>query len=89
MEKYYLMAINNKNAGSMNNLATYYMEQGDYPNMEKYYLMAIENDSPHAMYNFGYYYDKIKKDYPNLEKYYENQNMNNPLSDPNRNLLIW
>ncbi len=49
-EKYYLMAVENKDAGAMFNLALLYeSEFKDFKKAEKYYLMAIENDFKNNM----------------------------------------
>ena len=61
MVKYYLMAIDRGDPGSMFNLALYYDEKcNDYEQMTKYYLMAIENGDPSAMNNLVLHYKQHK-----------------------------
>ena len=78
-EKYYLMAIENKNAGAMNNLAVLFEEQfKDFKKAEKYYLMAIKQKNEDAIFRLAFLYQYDLKNYSKAEKYYlmavENKN---------------
>jgi hypothetical protein len=70
MKTYHLMAIENGNLTSMNNLGFYYetLEKNEEL-MKKYYLMAIENGHTTSMYNLGSYYECIE-DEENMYHYY-------------------
>jgi TPR repeat protein len=69
MEKYLLMAIDQKDSNAMCNYGHYYQHiVEDYVNMEKYYLMAIELGNSSAMNNLGHYFHHTVKDYENMEK---------------------
>jgi tetratricopeptide (TPR) repeat protein len=68
-EKYYLLAIKNKNINAMYNLALLYQNEAKYLDSEKYYLLAIENGQIDSLYNLASLYNKQKK-YELAEKYY-------------------
>lgn len=69
MIKYYLWAIEEKNASAMNNLGYYYKQQGDYVAMVKYFTMSAENNNSVAMFNLGTHY-RQQHDWANMFKYY-------------------
>ncbi len=79
-EKYYLMAIEKRHIGAMNNLAILYNnEYRNFPKAEKYYLIAIANQNPRAMFNLAWLYQNEYRDFKKAEEYYlmaiENQNV--------------
>lgn len=86
MEKYYLMAIANKDVRAMNNLAVFYDENGEMELAKKYYLMAIDNKYIVSMHNIGLMYDKLE----NIifaKKYYEmvvTNNLDENASEPEK-----
>jgi TPR repeat protein/energy-coupling factor transporter ATP-binding protein EcfA2 len=70
-EKYYLLAIENKDIKAMFNLALMYeVDLKDYVKAEKYYLLAIENKDIKAMFNLALMYEVDLIDYVKAEKYY-------------------
>ena len=69
IKKYYLMAIENGNADSMNNYGFYCKQVKDYDNMKKYYLMAAERGNTEAMRHYMLYCDYTGDD-GNMKNYY-------------------
>lgn len=68
---YYLMAINEKNYNSMNNLANYYYNiEKKYDQAKELYMIAVNNNNNiYAMVNLAKYYYNIEKDYDRMKKY--------------------
>ncbi len=87
-EKYYLKAIENGDAGAMNNIALMYVEEfEDYNKAKKHYLQAIKKGNIDAMYNLANLYQIKYKDFKKAEKYYLNAIKNNKEDYKARNNL--
>jgi TPR repeat protein/nucleoside-triphosphatase THEP1 len=78
-EKYYLIAIENKDTKAMYNLGWLYKNEfKNFKKAEKYYLMAIEHKDTEAMFALALLYKNEYQDFKKAEKYYliatENKN---------------
>lgn len=68
-EKYYLLAIQEGEVSSLNNLANLYLDQGDFNKAEQYYFKAIDQGENRALHNLGFLYEEQTK-LDQAEEYY-------------------
>jgi len=71
LQKYYLLAIEEKNSDAMNNLGYHFFSEKKYDLAKKYYDMAHKFNNIHVLNNIGMYYYDVEKDYDKAAEYYK------------------